>query len=100
MLITRADKAFSTRFIRGSISVNPQIVGMAYPGSRHQRGACPISCRDCQAFHRHQMSPFSTAEKPNCFPGLIQHHLEKADLYQMVLHRSVETTAFIKSWEH
>jgi hypothetical protein len=39
------------------------------------------------------MSLFSIAESPNRFPGLIQHHLSKADLYQMVLHRPVEITA-------
>ncbi len=54
--------------------------------------ARPISCSDCPAFHRLQMSLFSIAESPNRFPGLIQHHLSTADLYQMVLHRPVETT--------
>jgi hypothetical protein len=39
------------------------------------------------------MSLFSIAESPNRFPGFIQHHLSRADLYQMVLHRPVETTA-------
>src|SRR5467141_375239 len=29
------------------------------------------------------------AENPNSFPGLIQHHLLRADVYQMVLHRPI-----------
>jgi hypothetical protein len=57
--------------------------------------ARPISCCDCPAFHRHHMSLFSIAESPNRFPGLMQHHLYRADLYQMVSHRPIET-AFIR----
>jgi len=44
------------------------------------------------------MSLFSGAESPNRFPGFIQHHLSRADLYQMVLHRPIETTAFTRSY--
>src|SRR5262249_37215869 len=52
----------------------------------------PISCNVCPAFQRLQTSPFSTAESPKRIPGLIQHHLYRADLPQMVLHRPVECT--------
>ena len=58
--------------------------------------ARPISCGDCPAFHRLQTSRFSIAERPNRCPGLIQHHLYTADLHQMVLHRPVKCTAFIR----
>ena len=33
--------------------------------------ARPISCGDCPAFQRSQTSPFSIAESPNRFPGLM-----------------------------
>jgi hypothetical protein len=53
--------------------------------------ARPISCSDCPAFHRLQILFFSTAENPNRFPSLMQHHLQRAALYQMVLRRLIET---------
>jgi len=57
--------------------------------------ARPISCSDCPAFHRLQILFFSTAENPNRFPSLMQHHLQRAALYQMVLRRLIETTRLI-----
>src|ERR1700734_412311 len=33
--------------------------------------ARPISCSDCPTFQRFQTSPFSIAESPNLFPGLM-----------------------------
>src|SRR5579864_8908328 len=44
--------------------------------------ARPISCSDCPAFHRLQTSHFSVAESPNRLPGLMSHHLRRADLHQ------------------
>src|SRR5271154_3609222 len=53
--------------------------------------ARPISCSDCPAFQRVQTSPFSTAESPNLFPGLMPTPpFSKTDLHQMVLHRPIE----------
>src|ERR1035438_595230 len=56
--------------------------------------ARPISCSDCPAFQRRHSSLFCTAESPNRLPGLMPHHLWRENLYQMVLHRPIETTAF------
>src|ERR1700693_4469548 len=57
--------------------------------------ARPISCSDCPAFQRRHSSLFCTAESPNRLPGLMPHHLWRENLYQMVLHRPIETTAVI-----
>src|ERR1700693_3402562 len=54
--------------------------------------ARPISCSDCPAFQRRHSSLFCTAESPNRLPGLMPHHLWRENLYQMVLHRPIETT--------
>src|ERR1700685_2201887 len=56
--------------------------------------ARPISCSDCPAFQRVQTSPFSIAESPNLFPGLMPTPpFPKTDLHQMVLHRPIEFAA-------
>ena len=56
--------------------------GMPPRGNNKQRmelcglsKARPISCSDCPAFQRLQMSRFSIPESPNRFPGLIHHRL-------------------------
>ena len=62
--------------------------------------ARPISCSDCPAFQRVQTSPFSIAESPNLFPGLMPTPpFPKTDLHQMVLHRPIECAALFRNGE-
>jgi hypothetical protein len=56
--------------------------------------ARPISCSDCPAFQRLQTSHFSIAETQTVSLASCQHHLSRADLHQMVLHRPIECTPF------
>jgi hypothetical protein len=63
------------------------------------------SCRTPAQSHAATVPPSSGAtgrssapqKSPNRSPCLIQHHLWREDLYQMMLHRPIETTPFIRN---
>ena len=59
--------------------------------------ARPISCSDCPAFQRFQTSPFSIAESPNRFPGLMPTPPFQNRFISVVLHRPIECTALIRT---
>src|SRR6266851_7595017 len=54
--------------------------------------ARPISCNDCPDFQRLQISDLWVRESLDRFPSLINTIL-KQHVYQMVLHRPIESTA-------
>ena len=56
--------------------------------------ARPISCNDCPDFQRLQTSVLCVRESLDRFPSLINTIL-KQHVYQMVLHRPIESTAVI-----
>src|SRR5260370_35065581 len=62
--------------------------------------ARPISCNDCPDFQRLQISVLCVGESLDRFPSFINTIL-KQHVYQMVLHRPIECTAFIRRlrWE-
>jgi hypothetical protein len=60
--------------------------------------ARPISCNDCPAFQRRQILLHCVKESLDRFPSLMNTTLQQ-QIYQMVLHRPIESTALIGiSW--